>query len=116
MLVLSRKIQQTVEIPELGISIRVMSLGRSRVQLGITAPSEVLVMRGEKPFSRGPGVGGPEAGGSATVADRGSDRAALPMARERPGVYTISDAWADRRSRSIDVYGVTADVLNSATA
>ena len=111
MLVLSRKIQQTVEIPELGISIRVMSLGRSRVQLGITAPSEVLVMRGEKPFSRGAGFGG-----SPAVSDRGSDRAALPMARERPGVYTISDAWADRRSRPIDVYGVTADVLNSVTA
>lgn len=111
MLVLSRKIQQTIEIPELGISIRVMSLGRSRVQLGITAPSEILVMRGEKPFSRGPGVDVP-----AAVSDRGSEAAALPMARERGGGYTVSASWADQRSRPIDVYGVTADVLNSATA
>ncbi len=48
MLVLSRKTDQSVELPELGVVIRVMELKRSRVQLGIEAPRAIQVMRGEK--------------------------------------------------------------------
>lgn len=47
MLVVSRKVNQTVELPGLGVVIRVTELKRSRVQLGIEAPATVRVRRGE---------------------------------------------------------------------
>jgi carbon storage regulator CsrA len=46
MLILVRKIQQEIWI-EGGIMIQVLSIERDRVKLGITAPSNVKVMRQE---------------------------------------------------------------------
>lgn len=48
MLVLSRKENETIEFPALGVVIRVFGLTRKRVQLGIEAPSSLKVIRGEK--------------------------------------------------------------------
>jgi carbon storage regulator CsrA len=48
MLVLSRKENETVEFPEIGVAIRVFGLTRKRVQLGIEAPTSLTVTRGEK--------------------------------------------------------------------
>jgi carbon storage regulator CsrA len=47
MLVLNRKIGQQIILPELGITIDVVEIGRSRVQLGIAAPSGVSIRRRE---------------------------------------------------------------------
>lgn len=48
MLVLSRKENETIEFPALGVVIRVFGLTRKRVQLGIEAPVSLKVTRGEK--------------------------------------------------------------------
>ena len=47
MLVLSRKENETIEFPALGVVIRVFGLTRKRVQLGIDAPISLKVTRGE---------------------------------------------------------------------
>jgi carbon storage regulator len=47
MLVLTRKIGQQVVLPEQGITIDVMEVGKTRVRLGISAPAEVPVHRRE---------------------------------------------------------------------
>ncbi|MEO2013275.1 MAG: carbon storage regulator [Fuerstiella sp.] len=45
MLVLSRKLQEQILIPELNISITVLSVGTNRVQLGIAAPRDIEITR-----------------------------------------------------------------------
>ncbi|MCA9062069.1 MAG: carbon storage regulator [Planctomycetaceae bacterium] len=47
MLVLSRKPQQQILIPELNIVVTVLSIAGHRVQLGISAPDDVRISRGE---------------------------------------------------------------------
>lgn len=47
MLVLSRKLQQQIVIPELNICITVLSVGTNRVQLGIEAPNSIQITRPE---------------------------------------------------------------------
>lgn len=47
MLVLSRKPNETIEIPELGISIEVIKIKGGTVRLGITAPDSYRILRGE---------------------------------------------------------------------
>lgn len=47
MLVLSRKIQQQLVIPDLNIRITVLSVGANRVQLGIEAPGHIQITRPE---------------------------------------------------------------------
>ncbi len=48
MLVLSRKDNETIEFPSLGVVIRVFGLTRKRVQLGIDAPVSLKIIRGEQ--------------------------------------------------------------------
>lgn len=60
MLVLDRKIQQGFWI-ENRIFIKVLSVGKRRVKLGIEAPSELEIVRDElqpSSFGQGPGEGG----------------------------------------------------------
>lgn len=47
MLVLSRKDGETIEIPDLGIVIQVTSIKKSRVTIGIKAPKDLAILRGE---------------------------------------------------------------------
>lgn len=47
MLVLSRREQESVEFPALGVSILVVGLTNSRVQLGFEAPSGLKIQRSE---------------------------------------------------------------------
>jgi carbon storage regulator len=47
MLVLSRRVGDQVVIPELGVTLTVVSVDRHRVRLGITAPAETAVHREE---------------------------------------------------------------------
>ena len=47
MLVLSRKTNETIELPELGISIEVIRVNGGSVRLGITAPKSIRILRGE---------------------------------------------------------------------
>ena len=49
MLILSRKLGEAISLPELGITIEVVAVKGSRVQLGINAPREVAIRRGELP-------------------------------------------------------------------
>jgi carbon storage regulator len=46
MLVLTRKIAETIHIGN-GIVVKVISCGRGRVKIGIEAPTDVRVIRGE---------------------------------------------------------------------
>lgn len=47
MLVLSRKSSETIRFPQLGISVEILSVKGSRVQVGIAAPPEIQVLRKE---------------------------------------------------------------------
>ncbi len=47
MLVLTRKLNETIHFPELNISVNILSLGSSKVRIGIDAPLEIKVIRGE---------------------------------------------------------------------
>lgn len=47
MLVLSRKVQQQILIPDLNIRITVLSVGTNRVQIGIEAPEGIQITRPE---------------------------------------------------------------------
>jgi carbon storage regulator CsrA len=58
MLILVRKVQQSIWI-EGNIHVKILSVERDRVKLGITAPDDVKVMR-EELFGDG-GPAGPEA-------------------------------------------------------
>ncbi|MCA9051582.1 MAG: carbon storage regulator [Planctomycetaceae bacterium] len=45
MLILSRKTQEQIQIPGLGITLTVLSVGSNRVQLGIDAPRHIEITR-----------------------------------------------------------------------
>jgi len=47
MLVLTRKIGEEILIPTYGITITVLGIESGRVRMGITAPPEIRVLRGE---------------------------------------------------------------------
>ena len=47
MLVLSRKVNETVEFPELGITVEVVRVKGNTVRLGIKAPNSIRILRGE---------------------------------------------------------------------
>ena len=47
MLVLSRKVNETVEFPELGITVEVVRVKGNAVRLGIKAPNSIRILRGE---------------------------------------------------------------------
>jgi carbon storage regulator CsrA len=47
MLVLSRRNSETIVFPTLGITVEVLSLRNSAVKLGVRAPADVPVLRGE---------------------------------------------------------------------
>lgn len=47
MLVLTRGIGETVELPELGITITLTKIKGNKVRLGVDAPREHRVVRGE---------------------------------------------------------------------
>jgi carbon storage regulator CsrA len=61
MLVLSRRRNETIVLPGLGITVRVVRLNGRTVRLGIEAPPDVKVVRGElvDGFSTRPHVVGP---------------------------------------------------------
>ena len=47
MLVLSRKAEETIVFPELGITVEVIRTKGNTVRLGIRAPESVRILRGE---------------------------------------------------------------------
>lgn len=47
MLVLSRKTGESIELPGLGVVVRVLEVKKSRIEIGIEAPREVAIRRGE---------------------------------------------------------------------
>ena len=51
MLVLSRRLNERILIPEIGAAVEILDIKRSAVRLGINAPSEVAVVR-ERPDTR----------------------------------------------------------------
>jgi carbon storage regulator CsrA len=60
MLVLTRKIGQQVVLPDQGITIEVMKVGKSRVCLGVSAPADIPVRRSDL-RDRADGTGGERA-------------------------------------------------------
>lgn len=47
MLILTRKFDETIEIPSLGVSVLVVSIHPNKVRLGVTAPESASILRGE---------------------------------------------------------------------
>ena len=47
MLVLSRKVKDRIVFPELGISIEVKEIRGKQVRVGIEAPDDIKILRGE---------------------------------------------------------------------
>lgn len=61
MLVLSRRLNEEVTFPELGITVKVVDLGNGRVHLGIEAPRHIQISRPDarRPAPIPPGQNGP---------------------------------------------------------
>ena len=57
MLVLTRKIGEQVLVPELNITVTVISTGANRVQLGFQAPQQVNITRPERHCPQSPAAG-----------------------------------------------------------
>lgn len=53
MLMLSRKVGESIYMPSLGIEIKVVELRPHMVRLGITAPREIAVLRHDTIDTRG---------------------------------------------------------------
>ena len=49
MLVLSRRLEEAITIPEAGVQITVLSVHGNRVRLGIDAPADTEIRRSELP-------------------------------------------------------------------
>jgi len=47
MLVLCRKQGQSIRLPQENVTITIVRLSRGRVRVGISAPEDVVIMRGE---------------------------------------------------------------------
>ena len=47
MLVLSRKVKQTISLPNLGIEFEILQIKGGTVRVGIKAPRDIRVVRGE---------------------------------------------------------------------
>jgi carbon storage regulator len=47
MLVLTRKSMESIVIPELGVTVKILSIGDQRVRLGIEAPRTINIQRSE---------------------------------------------------------------------
>ena len=47
MLVLSRRLHETIVLPDLGITVQVVAIKKGAVQIGITAPPDVPIRREE---------------------------------------------------------------------
>ena len=89
MLVFTRKIGQQVVMPEQGITIDVMNVGKTHVRLGISAPADIPVHRREV-WDRAQGAGsGPQAS-----SDSPPDRLAADEGKS-PTVPAPSPSFAD---------------------
>ena len=47
MLVLSRRVQETIVLPTLNVTVQVLGVKNGAVRLGVDAPPDVKVLRGE---------------------------------------------------------------------
>ena len=47
MLVLTRRVNEKIVLPSLGVTVQVLSVSRGAVRLGVAAPAEVKVFREE---------------------------------------------------------------------
>jgi carbon storage regulator CsrA len=65
MLVLSRRINEKLVFPDIGAAVQVVSVRGNSVRLGIQAPQEVTVLRGEIPAFRAEGADAAQATGPA---------------------------------------------------
>ena len=54
MLVLSRKTDQSVRLPEVGVTVHVTGVSGRKVKLGFEAPPDVSIVRGERPAAAKP--------------------------------------------------------------
>lgn len=54
MLVLSRRERDTIRFPDQGITVQVLNLRRHQVSLGVEAPTQIRVLRGELEEQPGP--------------------------------------------------------------
>lgn len=80
MLVLSRRKEETLEFPGLGIKIQVLKCSSQQVRIGIEAPKEIAVLRGElsEHASVPPAANGVAGSPSRRAADGGSRKRSTP--------------------------------------
>ena len=100
MLVLTRKIGQQLVLPEHGITIEVVDVGKTRVRLGISAPADVPVHRREV-WDRDHGTDkGPSASSNATPDRLAADEPKGPTA-PAPSFAELGQclaAWITKRT------------------
>ncbi|TWU56921.1 carbon storage regulator [Rubripirellula tenax] len=95
MLVLSRKKGESIEFPSLGVVVRVLDLKKSRIEIGIDAPRDVAIVRGEN------------------VAVTGKQRASLasqPLAEIEARIAALAEL-ADPKHRTV-ARQVAADAIS----
>jgi carbon storage regulator CsrA len=89
MLVLTRRENERIVFPEVGITVELVSINGSRARIGVDAPAEVRILRHEiaekegiepKPHAKGDGKPGGESGGTTELA---SSAPALSVPLER---------------------------------
>lgn len=56
MLVLSRRVGDEITLPELGVTIRLLDLRGKVAKVGVKAPRELSILRGELAFEQSPKV------------------------------------------------------------
>lgn len=54
MLVLSRRVGDEITLPELGVTIRLLDLRGKVAKVGVKAPRELSILRGELAFEQSP--------------------------------------------------------------
>jgi carbon storage regulator CsrA len=90
MLVLSRRVNEKLVFPDIGAAVQVVSVRGNLVRLGIQAPPEVTVLRGEIPDFRAEGAGADQATGPAEQTIR------HPLARLVGSRLRVADSGLDR--------------------
>ena len=94
MLVLSRKISQTVRLPDVGVTVTVADVKGRTVKLGVDAPPSVCVLRGEREPHAGQDAGPPPTAGEAGADVPAVRRALRDLARGLAQLETTGAAGA----------------------
>ncbi|MEM9701573.1 MAG: carbon storage regulator, partial [Planctomycetota bacterium] len=99
MLVLSRKISQTIRLPEADVTVTVTGVSGRTVKLGIDAPPSIAVLRGEREENRRQAVDAPPAATKTAEALSAAAQPDLKAMREALHRLTLNLALAEHEGQ-----------------